>query len=78
MGTDEMVVRTPPFDMQEQMFGVLSQRPGLSHQRSNTSTDGQIDPFNESRLDELGKAIQLQERIEIFSFTPKHTHDGES
>ena len=71
MRADEMVVRAPPFDMQEQMFRVLSQRPGLAHQRSDTPADGQIDPLNESGLNELrkaipdeaGEALQLQDDI---------------
>ena len=67
-----MIVRAPPFDMQEQMFGVLSQRPGLAHQGSNTSADGQIDPLNESGLNEGRRVILLQKRIEIFAFAPEH------
>jgi len=59
------------------MFRVLSQRPGLAHQGSDTSADGQIDPFNESGLDEGCKAIQLQDNVQVFALTPKHAHDGE-
>ena len=78
MGADEMIVSSPPLDMQEQMFGVLSQGPGLAHQRSDTPADGQIDTLNESGLNERSKAMLLQECIEIFAFARQHTHDGES
>lgn len=81
-----MIVSAPPFDVQEKMFRMLSQRPGLSHQGSNPSTDGQVDAFDESSLNELSKAIQHQDSIQVFSFTPyhpdaptgHHTHDGKS
>ena len=76
MGANEMLVGSPPFDMQKQMFMVLSERPGLAHQGSNAPADRQVDPFNESGLDEGCKAVQGQERIEIFSFPPQHTHGG--
>ncbi len=72
-----MIVRTPPFEMQEQTFRILSQRPGFSHQRSDTSAEGEINPFNESYLDELCKAIQLQALIQIFAFAPENAHSGE-
>ena len=77
MSADEMIVSAPPFDVQEKMFRMLSQRPGFSHQRSNASTDGQVDAFDESSLNELSKAMQLQDIIEVFAITPEHAHDGE-
>ena len=78
MGADEMIVSSPPLDMQEQMLGVLSQRPGLAHQGSDTPADGQIDTLNESGLNERSKVILRQERIEIFAFAPLHSHDSKS
>ena len=48
----------------------------FSHQRGDSPADGQIDPLNESGLNELCKAIQLQEKIEVFAFAPEHAHDS--
>ena len=67
------------------MIGILGQRPGLAHERSNTPTDGQIDTLDESSLDEsckaipdkAGEALGFQELVEIFALAPTHTHGSE-
>jgi hypothetical protein len=39
------------------MIGILSERPGLAHQRGNAPADGEIDTLDEGSLNESGKTI---------------------
>jgi hypothetical protein len=50
MHSDEMIVRSPPLTVKEQMLGRLSERPGLAHERGHATADGEIDSLNECGL----------------------------
>jgi hypothetical protein len=43
----KMVIRTPPFQMGQQLLGLLSCRPGAACERCHTMSNSQIHPFNE-------------------------------
>ena len=42
-----MVVGAPPFQVSEQVRGLLSRGPGATSQRGYSMSDGQIHPLNE-------------------------------
>jgi len=46
-----MIVRAPPLEMSQQVWGLLSRRPGATRERRYSMADGQIDPLNESRVE---------------------------
>jgi hypothetical protein len=43
-----MIVRTPPLEMSEQVWGLLRRRPGATSQRGYCMSDGQIHPLDKS------------------------------
>ncbi len=45
-----MVVRSPPFQVGEQLWGLLSRGPSSTRQCCHSMSDRQIHPFNESRV----------------------------
>jgi hypothetical protein len=46
MRTHEMIVRSPPLEMGQEMWGLLSRSPGATSQGRNAMSDGQIHPLN--------------------------------
>jgi hypothetical protein len=47
MGAHKMIVRAPPLQMGQEVWGLLSSGPGPSRERCHAVTDRQIQPFNE-------------------------------
>ena len=58
------------------MIGILSQGPGLAHEGSDASADGEIDALDEGGLNESGETMFFKKLIEILTFAPSHTHRG--
>ena len=51
-----MVDRSPPVKLKRQVLGGVSRAPGATSQAGERSAYGQIEPFNEGRLDAAGEA----------------------
>src|SRR6266516_4695617 len=56
MGADKMIIRAPPLQMGEQVWGLLRSGPGPSRERCHAVTDRQIQPLNESRVESAREA----------------------
>ena len=48
MGTHKMIVSSPPFQVGQQLWGLLGGGPGATRQRCHPMADGQIDPLDKS------------------------------
>ena len=59
MGPDEMIIGAPPFEMQLEFAGVLSETPGAASEWGQRTAQGEIDPFDESRLNATGETERL-------------------
>jgi hypothetical protein len=59
-----MVVGTPPFQMGQQLGGLLRSGPGATSQRGYSMADGQIHPLNKSRVQPPREAQSLQDSFE--------------
>ena len=46
-----MVVASPPFQVNKQLWGLLGRRPAPTSQRSHAMTDRQIHPFNKGGVE---------------------------
>ena len=46
-----MIIRSPPLQVSEQVWGLLRRGPGTTGQRGYAMTDGQIYPLNESGIE---------------------------
>jgi hypothetical protein len=49
--THKMVIRSPPLEMDEQLWGLLSSGPGPAGQRCHSMADGQIQAFDKSSVE---------------------------
>ncbi len=65
MGAYEMIVGSPPLEMSQQLWGLLSGGPGATSQRRYSMTDAQINPFNKSGVEPSREAHPLQGDREI-------------
>jgi hypothetical protein len=54
-----MILRTPPFQMVEQLWRLLRRGPGSTCERSYAMTDRQIDPFNKRCVQPAREAQSL-------------------
>jgi hypothetical protein len=52
----KMIVRAPPLQMGQQVWGLLSRRPGAASKGCHSMADGQIDSLNESRIESSREA----------------------
>jgi len=50
MWSDEMIISAPPFEMEVKFAGQLGGAPRTPSEWSETTPQGEIDPFDESRL----------------------------
>jgi hypothetical protein len=46
-----MVVRSPPFQVCEQVWGLLGRGPRTASERGNSLSDRQIHPFNKGSIE---------------------------
>ena len=60
-----MIVSPPPFQMGQQLWGLLGRGPRATCQRGYPMTDAQIDPFNKSGVQPSREAHSLQGDREI-------------
>jgi hypothetical protein len=73
---DKVIVEASPLGVhQEGVFG-LGQGSGLAHQGGYRSADGEVDPFDESGLDEVGEANGFEFVGQGFALFPEHAGDG--
>jgi hypothetical protein len=56
----KVIIGAPPFQMGEQLWGLLSRGPGTSRQRGYSMADGQIHPLDESRVQSSRETQFLQ------------------
>ncbi len=54
-----MIVRSPPLEMSEQMWRLLSRSPGATSQRRYAMADGQIHPLNKGGVEPSREAQSL-------------------
>ena len=60
-----MIVSAPPFQVSQQLWGLLGGGPGATCQRCHPMSDGQIDPLDESGVQSSREAHPLQGDREI-------------
>jgi len=60
MGSDEMVISAPPFEMECEFNGQMSQTPRATGKWGETASQGEIDPFDESGLNATRETEGLQ------------------
>ena len=71
-----MIVRAPPLQMGQEVWGLLRSGPGPSCERCHPMTDGQIHPRNESGVESSGKTQSRPRAIEIrLCPEPHHRRD---
>jgi hypothetical protein len=51
-----MIIGSPPFHVGQQLWGLLSGRPGAACQRCHAMSDGQIHPLDESGVESSREA----------------------
>ena len=73
MGTHKMVVRAPPLEVGQQLWGLLGRGPRTTSQRGYPMADRQIHPFNKSGIQPPRKAHSLQRSFEG-GFCPQAHH----
>ncbi len=59
-----MIRSPPPFQVNQQLWGLLSGRPGAACERCHAMSDRQIDPFNEGGVQPSREAQSLQGVLE--------------
>ena len=64
MGAHEMVVRSPPFHVSQQLWGLLGRGPRAACQSRHPVTNGQIHPLDKSGVQPSGEAHPLQGVLE--------------
>ena len=64
MGADKMIVRAPPLQMGQQVWGLLCGGPRAACQSCHAMPDGQIHPLNESGIQPPREAQSLQGSFE--------------
>ena len=67
-----MVVRSPPFQVGQQVCGLLSSGPGTASQRCHAMAHGQIHPFNERRVQPPRETQSLQDSFESVLCSQSH------
>src|SRR5579864_1727666 len=65
MRTYKMIVGSPPFQVGQELWGLLGRGPGATRQRRYSMTDGQIDPLDKSGVQASREAHTLQGEREI-------------
>ncbi len=73
MGTHKMIVSSPPFQVGQQLWGLLGRGPGATCQRCYPMSDGQIHPFNTSGVQPSREAQSQQGDLES-GVCPKAHH----
>lgn len=56
MRPDEMIIGAPPFEIQVEFAGQLGETLGAAGERGETAAQGEIDPFDERRLNAARQA----------------------
>ena len=59
-----MIVRSPPFQMGQQLWGLLGSGPGAACQRRHAMSHRQIHPLDKSRVQPSREAQSLQGDLE--------------
>jgi hypothetical protein len=54
--THKVIVSPPPFQVGQQVWGLLRRGPGPPRERCHAVTDGQIQPLNESGVESAREA----------------------
>jgi hypothetical protein len=62
MRTHNMIVRSPPLHVSQQLWGGLRRGPRATCQSRHSVTDGQIYPFNEGGVEPSRKAQSEAQR----------------
>ncbi len=60
-----MIVGAPPFQVSQEVWGLLGRGPGATRQRRYSMTGGQIDPLDKSGVQPSREAHPLQSEREI-------------
>src|SRR5260370_13953040 len=71
-GGDKMGVGPPPFQMGQQLGGLLRSGPGATSQRGYSMADGQIDPLNKSGVQPPRETQSLQDSFESILCSQSH------
>jgi hypothetical protein len=56
MGAHKVIIRAPPFQIGQKLWGLLRRRPGAASERGYPMSDRQIHPFNKSGVQPPRKA----------------------
>jgi len=67
-----MIVRAPPLQMGEQVWGLLRRGPGTTSQRGYSMADGQIHPFDKGGVEPSREAQSLQGDLESVLCSQAH------
>jgi len=64
VGTHKMILGSPPFQVNQKGWGLLSGGPGAACERCHAMTDGQIHPLNKSGVESSRETQPLQTNLE--------------
>src|SRR6266849_1106551 len=77
MGTHNMILGSPPFQVNQKVWGRLRRSPGAACQRCHPVSDGQIHPLNKSGVQPSRETQSLQGDLESVP-CPKAHHMRDS
>src|SRR6266566_1675742 len=72
MGTHKMIVSSPPFQMGQKLWGLLSRGPSATCQSCHPMTDGEIHPLDKSGVQPSREAHSLQGGFESGACSKAH------
>jgi hypothetical protein len=77
MGTQEVVIMTPPQHMLQQVGVSVGQRPGFAGQQGDALGQSQVQAFDEGGLDARRLSVQVENLCQVVALAPQHPHGGE-
>src|SRR5258708_1623570 len=72
MGTHIMIVSSPPFQMDQELWGLLGRGPGATCQSCHSMANGQIHSLDKSSVQPSREAQSLQGNFEICLCSEAH------
>lgn len=60
MGADKMILRSPPLEMGQELWGLVGRSPGAASESCHPMPNGQIYSLNTSGVQPPGEAQSLQ------------------